>query len=116
MTISERLFQIMKEKSISQYRLAQMTGISRKTIYDWNVKKTNPGADKIMVICEALQITPEMLLTGSGRAEEMKNNEPTTKPDYLTEDRLLEAYRNYSDEKKRRLFAYLVMLDNTKES
>ena len=25
---------------------------------------TNPGADKIMVICEVLQITPDKLLVG----------------------------------------------------
>ena len=38
--------------------------IQRHTIYDWQRKNTNPGADKIMVICEALQITPEELHVG----------------------------------------------------
>jgi transcriptional regulator with XRE-family HTH domain len=69
MTISERMFQIMEEQGVSQYRLSKMTGISTKTISDWRSKKTNPGADKIMVICEALQISPEMLLTGRSRTE-----------------------------------------------
>ena len=69
MTISERMFQIMEEKQITQYKLSKMTGISTKTISDWRNKKTNPGADKIMVICEALKISPETLLTGRGRTE-----------------------------------------------
>ena len=69
MTISERMFQIMEEQGISQYRLSKLTGISTKTISDWRSKKTNPGADKIMVICEALQVSPETLLTGRGRTE-----------------------------------------------
>ena len=64
MTISERLFGIMEEKNISIPELSRMTGISRHTIFDWHKKNTNPGADKIMVICEALQITPEELLAG----------------------------------------------------
>ena len=62
MTISERLFAIMKEKNVSMPDLSRMTGISRHTIFDWQRRGTNPGADKIMVICEALQITPEELL------------------------------------------------------
>ena len=66
MTISERLFNIMQEKNISMPELSRMTGISRHTIYDWQKKNTNPGADKIMVICEALQISPEELLLGRG--------------------------------------------------
>ena len=65
MTISERLFQIMKKKNVSMPELSRMTGISRHTIYDWQKKNTNPGSDKIMVICEALEITPEELLVGS---------------------------------------------------
>ena len=62
MIISEKMFQIMKEKGITQAELARRTGISTKTISDWRQKKTNPGADKIMCISKALEITPEVLL------------------------------------------------------
>ena len=65
MTISERLFGIMKEQNISMPDLSRMTGISRHTIFDWQRRGTNPGADKIMVLCEALKITPEELLMGT---------------------------------------------------
>lgn len=113
MTISERLFQIMEMKGISQYRLAQMTGISRKTIYDWSVKGTNPGADKIMLICSALEITPEMLLSGDNVVQEKKPLQGSV-PDILSEQRLIESYRNCSESNKRRLLAYLIMLENSK--
>ena len=49
MTISERLFHIMDDKQISMPELSRMTGISRHTIFDWQRRKTNPGADKICV-------------------------------------------------------------------
>jgi len=116
MTISERMFQIMEEKQITQYRLSKMTGISTKTISDWRNKKTNPGADKIMVICEALQILPETLLTGKGRTEVsdslpyIENAQDTT-----VESQLVNGYRSFSEEKKKRLMAYFNMLENTKE-
>ena len=45
MTISERMFQIMEEQGVSQYRLSKMTGISAKTISDWRSKKTNLEGD-----------------------------------------------------------------------
>ncbi|MBQ5952598.1 MAG: helix-turn-helix transcriptional regulator [Eubacterium sp.] len=116
MTISERMFQIMEEKQITQYRLSKMTGISTKTISDWRNKKTNPGADKIMVICEALQVSPEMLLTGRGRTE-VSDGLPDIEnaQDITVESQLVNGYRSFSDEKKRRLMAYLNMLENTKE-
>ena len=62
MKISERMFLIMKEKNINQIELSLKSGISQSTISDWHRKKTNPGADKIMKICQALEITPEELL------------------------------------------------------
>lgn len=76
MTISERLFDMMKQQNISISELSRMTGISRHTIFDWQRRGTNPGADKIMIICEALHVTPEQLLTGKcGKAE---NRDPSS--------------------------------------
>ena len=62
MKISERMFLIMEKKGINQLDLSAKTGIAQTTISDWKRKKTNPGADKIMKICAALEITPEELL------------------------------------------------------
>ena len=108
MTISERLFEIMKEKEISVGNLSRLTGISRQTIYDWQKKNTNPGADKIMIICEALQVTPEELLAG-------KRNNVVIDHDSGIEIELIKEYQELSDTKKKRLLAYMNMLQNTKE-
>ena len=116
MTISERMFQIMEEQGVSQYRLSKMTGISTKTISDWRSKKTNPGADKIMVICEVLKISPETLLTGRGRTETpdgLPYIDTEIKED--AEGQLVDSFRTFSENKKRRLLAYMNMLENTKE-
>ena len=42
MIISERIFQILEKKNISQKHFSQETGISQSTISDWKRKKTNP--------------------------------------------------------------------------
>lgn len=62
MTISERIFKIMGEKKITQLELSKNTGIGQSTISDWKTKKTNPSADKIMILCATLEVTPEDLL------------------------------------------------------
>ena len=67
MTISEKIFDFMSEKNISQKEFAERTGISQSTISDWKRKGTNPAADKIMVICDALDISVyDLLNEGQG--------------------------------------------------
>ena len=111
MTISERLFNIMKEQNISMPELSRMTGISRHTIFDWQRRGTNPGADKIMVICEVLHITPEQLLIGKPGETEVDNK---CEPGEL-DVQIMEESRTLSDSQKKRLLAYVSMLQNMKE-
>lgn len=65
MIISERIFRLLKEQKISQKAFSERTGIAQSTISDWKRKKTNPASDKILVICEALGVTPDELLSGA---------------------------------------------------
>ena len=39
MIISERIFQVLKEKRISQKYFSEQTGIAQSTISDWKRKK-----------------------------------------------------------------------------
>ena len=113
MTIGERLFKIMNEKNISMPELSRMTGISRHTIFDWQRRNTNPGADKIMVICEALQITPEELLVGK-----QDNEKPEYDHSIIADDiemQIMKECHDLSEAKKKRILAYVSMLQNTKE-
>lgn len=114
MTISERLFNIMAERNISMPELSRMTGISRHTIFDWQRRNTNPGADKIMLLCEALEITPEELLIGTHNSAPTDRGMSVSLND--TEIELLKYYQELSDTKKRRLLAFVTMLLNTKEN
>ena len=62
MTISERIFKLMEERDITQMDFSKATGIAQSTISDWKRKKTNPSADKILIICKVLKVTPYELL------------------------------------------------------
>lgn len=109
MNISERIFEILKEKKITQKEFSDRTGISQSTISDWKRKKMNPSSDKIMLICDVLDITPYELLSGI-------ENESYRPLDYVVLDKtskdyeLLEAFRTLDSDKKNRLLGYLQAL------
>ena len=62
MKISEKIFEIMEEKSISQKEFSKITGIAQSVVSDWKRKGTNPSANKIMIISKALKVSPKKLL------------------------------------------------------
>ena len=70
MTVSERIIKVLKERNMTQAEFAKQVGIATSTISEWKKKKTNPTVEKIMDICNVLQITPEQLLTGKGIEDE----------------------------------------------
>ena len=117
MTINQRLFAIMERKHISIPELGRMTGISRQTIYDWKKKETNPSADKIMVLCEALEITPEELLVGKSDHEEKEIkvfDDPKT--ELITDGVTFEIAKGIcemSESQRKRMLAFMSMLLNT---
>lgn len=68
MTISQRIFLILKEKGKKQKELSQYTGISEQTISDWKKKGSIPSADKISGIADFLEVSTDYLLTGKERS------------------------------------------------
>ena len=64
MTISERVFERLKQISMTQKEFAEKSGIKESTISEWKKNKTNPSSDKILSICRTLDVTPEWLLSG----------------------------------------------------
>ena len=66
-----------------------------------------------MVICEALQITPEELLIGKQSSVSVDHDASVSMDG--TEIELVKEYKELSDTKKKRLLAYMNMLQNTKE-
>ena len=64
MTIRDRIFDKLNELEMTQKAFSEATGIAQSTISEWRKKKTNPTAEKILVICKVLNVTPEWLLSG----------------------------------------------------
>ena len=64
MTISERIVHLLNEKGKKQVELARYMDISQITINSWTTGGRTPGADLIVPICEFLDASIRLLLTG----------------------------------------------------
>ena len=64
MTIRDRIFDRMDELQMTQKEFSKRTGIAESTVSDWRKKKTNPTAEKVMIICKVLDVDPVWLLSG----------------------------------------------------
>ena len=114
MLISERIYRYLEEKGISQIEFAKRTGISQSTISDWRRKGTNPSADKIMIICDVLEVSPYELLLDT----DSKNLKEYRQTDYVVIDKrskeyaLINKYEKLAPDAKRRLEGYLQALSD----
>ena len=115
MIISERIFQRLKELGISQKEFAERTGITPSTISDWKRKKTNPASDKLMVICKALQMTPNELLSDTSDHKDKWNIDYMLVDDTSEDYVLLQQYHTLDVAKRARLMGYLQALCQTEE-
>lgn len=61
-SVNDKIFELLKNKDVSQKELSDLTGISTSAISDWKHKGSVPSAVNIQKICKALDINPEELL------------------------------------------------------
>lgn len=90
MCIIDNILSILKEKGLKQVDLCDYIDINTSTLTTWKNRKTDPPAKYIIRICEFLDISPYLLLTGK------EKNSPA---EQLTADeqRLLTYYNKLSD-------------------
>lgn len=77
MNIGEKLYELRKEKNLSQEEVADKLNVTRQTISKWETNQTTPDFDKIIPICELYEISSNELLTG--KKEEKVKEEPIVK-------------------------------------
>lgn len=115
MTISEKIFELLKERGMSQKEFSEKTGIAQSSISDWKRKKTNPVSEKILIISEVLGVTPYELLSGTEDVGARSNT-----VDYYVVSKesdlgvLIEQYQGLGTMDKGRLLGYLQAIANDK--
>ncbi|MBP3678045.1 MAG: helix-turn-helix transcriptional regulator [Agathobacter sp.] len=110
MIISEKIFELIKAKGMNQKEFALATGIAQSTISDWKTKGTNPAADKIMVICDVLGVTPVELLTSGDQFKSYEPDKTIIVEPGTDKYALIEAIKHMDDAQIERLTAYVKRL------
>ncbi|MBQ8667665.1 MAG: helix-turn-helix transcriptional regulator [Lachnospiraceae bacterium] len=102
MRIWEKIFDLIRERGMTQKEFSGRTGIAESTISDWKRKGLNPSADKLPAICHALGVSVDELLGQDAH-------------DYNIDgdiEILVEKYRNLDPDMRAHLVAYLDRLQN----
>ena len=108
MTISDRIFEKLKQLNMSQKQFSEETGISQSTISEWKSKGTNPTSEKIMIICKVLDVTPEWLLSGIGNTGTRGNELPWFVIGRDSEiGELIAEYKSMDEKQRDRLMGYV---------
>lgn len=64
MKFEERLIAARKAKGLSQEALAERLGVSRQAVSKWETGECKPDTDKLMLLCEQLEVGMEYLCFG----------------------------------------------------
>lgn len=107
MTIRDRIFSKLSELEITQKEFSKRTGIPETTVSDWKKKKTNPTAEKILIICKVLNVTPEWLLSGVETHGVRSNPARIIAVDATTEaGELMKLYNSFDAATQARILGY----------
>ena len=60
----ERLYQLRRERGISQEELANIIGVSRQAVQKWESGASQPNIDNLVAISEYFGVTLDYLLKG----------------------------------------------------
>ncbi len=90
--------------------------IPQTTISDWRKKRTNPTAEKLLIICEVLKVTPEWLLSGIEAQGDRGNPPKKYVVDYETEPGILiECFNSLDKASQAHLLGYAMGLKKMQE-
>lgn len=109
MDIGEKLFELRKEKNLSQEEGAEKLNVTRQTVSKWETNQSTPDFDKIVPICELFGISTEELLTGKNPEEKVlednisETEQPEEKP--MTKE---EARRKSAEVVSTSVFLYIL--------
>ena len=116
MTISERIFERLRQLSMTQKEFAEAAGIQQSTISEWKKNKTNPSSDKIFAICKALDVSPEWLLSGvDPAASRTRNHEYYTINIGTDTGILVEEFNKLEKEQRDRILGYVAAFVSMQE-
>lgn len=77
MEFSNRLYQLRKQKGMSQEELASRLNVSRQTVSKWEVGDSTPDMEKLVAISDLFEVSLDQLVMGKETVKEKSGEKPT---------------------------------------
>lgn len=109
MNFGEKLYELRKEKKLSQEEVADKLNVTRQTVSKWETNQSTPDFDKVLPLCELFGISADELL--SGNKKEDNNTEKKTKEVEIEEEKTpskQEIRRKSAEVVSTSIFIYIV--------
>lgn len=123
MNIGEKLFELRKNKNLSQEEVAEKLNVTRQTVSKWETNQSIPDFDKIVPLCELFEISTDELLRGKKSESQVEENDtnilekqennPELKDDIKTEENIMtkdELRRKAAGEISTSIFIYIAAI------
>ena len=76
-SIVERIYELRKQRNMSQGDLADELDVSRQTVSKWENNSSIPELEKIIRLCEIFRVSSDYILRGITESTESAQNEQT---------------------------------------
>ena len=123
MNIGEKLFELRKNKNLSQEEVADKLNVTRQTVSKWETNQSTPDFDKIVPLCELFEISTDELLRGKKSESQVEENDTNIlekqenntelKDDIKTEENIMtkdELRRKAAGEISTSIFIYIAAI------
>ncbi|MEO3357281.1 helix-turn-helix domain-containing protein [Acinetobacter haemolyticus] len=90
-TLGIRLKQLRKEQKLTQQQLADKVGVSKTSVIYWEKDENIPKHESLMLLSNALDCTPEWLLTGGDKSTP---STPSKDEAYFSPVKFTSSYEN----------------------
>lgn len=104
-TFGDRIVAAREARGYSVARLAEKIGVREETLEDWENDRSEPRANKMMILAGALNVSIVWLMTGDGEGlpRPLDGLEPVQVENLLVEVREIATLQNALTERLRRL-------------
>lgn len=109
MNFGEKLYELRKEKKLSQEEVADKLNVTRQTVSKWETNQSTPDFDKVLPLCELFGISADELLSGNKKEE--NNTEKKTRKVEIEEEKTpskQEIRRKSAEVVSTSIFIYIV--------
>lgn len=108
MSFGERLYQLRKDRNISQEELAELLDVSRQSISKWENDKAYPEMTRLLFMSDYFDVSLDYLMRGTEPDE--KPQEPTTQYNAKNLLTVWNSFTSNLSSKQRRLVMLLYYL------